>query len=126
MLFFLKQKTAYDMRISDWSSDVCSSDLIGLRFRLQRAECGRSLAADAQRAQEFVGIERGRSENLGPTAGSDPAVDLHLPQAIPGMGIAQAEGNDLAAGCPDMGYRKPVSPDPHPTPDEHHEGQVFV
>src|SRR3546814_3645360 len=25
--FFFKQKTAYDMRISDWSSDVCSSDL---------------------------------------------------------------------------------------------------
>src|SRR3546814_7196121 len=28
--FFFKQKTAYEMRISDWSSDVCSSDL-GLR-----------------------------------------------------------------------------------------------
>src|SRR3546814_1144412 len=28
-LFFFKQKTAYDMRISDWSSDVCSSDLSG-------------------------------------------------------------------------------------------------
>src|SRR3546814_3382128 len=27
IFFFLKQKTAYDMRISDWSSDVCSSDL---------------------------------------------------------------------------------------------------
>src|SRR3546814_16179827 len=27
MFFFFKQKTAYDMRISDWSSDVCSSDL---------------------------------------------------------------------------------------------------
>src|SRR3546814_4626612 len=26
---FFKQKTAYDMRISDWSSDVCSSDLLG-------------------------------------------------------------------------------------------------
>src|SRR3546814_956831 len=26
-IFFFKQKTAYDMRISDWSSDVCSSDL---------------------------------------------------------------------------------------------------
>src|SRR3546814_8113494 len=26
--FFCKQKTAYEMRISDWSSDVCSSDLI--------------------------------------------------------------------------------------------------
>src|SRR3546814_3363123 len=29
--FFFKQKTAYEMRISDWSSDVCSSDLIGGR-----------------------------------------------------------------------------------------------
>src|SRR3546814_5174039 len=28
-LFFFKQKTAYEMRISDWSSDVCSSDLSG-------------------------------------------------------------------------------------------------
>src|SRR3546814_1937524 len=28
-LFFFKQKTAYEMRISDWSSDVCSSDLPG-------------------------------------------------------------------------------------------------
>src|SRR3546814_2671464 len=28
--FFFKQKTAYEMRISDWSSDVCSSDLFGL------------------------------------------------------------------------------------------------
>src|SRR3546814_12132651 len=27
-VFFFKQKTAYDMRISDWSSDVCSSDLL--------------------------------------------------------------------------------------------------
>src|SRR3546814_4963682 len=26
-IFFFKQKTAYEMRISDWSSDVCSSDL---------------------------------------------------------------------------------------------------
>src|SRR3546814_3732265 len=27
IFFFFKQKTAYEMRISDWSSDVCSSDL---------------------------------------------------------------------------------------------------
>src|SRR3546814_8802383 len=27
IIFFFKQKTAYEMRISDWSSDVCSSDL---------------------------------------------------------------------------------------------------
>src|SRR3546814_4678974 len=29
VFFFFKQKTAYEMRISDWSSDVCSSDLLG-------------------------------------------------------------------------------------------------
>src|SRR3546814_6658100 len=28
--FFFKQKTAYEMRISDWSSDVCSSDLLSI------------------------------------------------------------------------------------------------
>src|SRR3546814_8180524 len=31
IFFFFKQKTAYEMRISDWSSDVCSSDLGSLR-----------------------------------------------------------------------------------------------
>src|SRR3546814_8940190 len=29
VIFFFKQKTAYELRIRDWSSDVCSSDLIG-------------------------------------------------------------------------------------------------
>src|SRR3546814_15883438 len=32
LLFVFKQKTAYEMRISDWSSDVCSSDLSGLHI----------------------------------------------------------------------------------------------
>src|SRR3546814_14840226 len=32
-IFFFKQKTAYEMRISDWSSDVCSSDLLTNRHR---------------------------------------------------------------------------------------------
>src|SRR3546814_10377997 len=36
LFFFFKQKTAYEMRISDWSSDVCSSDLGVLAFK---AEC---------------------------------------------------------------------------------------
>src|SRR3546814_6171129 len=36
-VFFFKQKTAYEMRISDWSSDVCSSDLpAGLGEALER------------------------------------------------------------------------------------------
>src|SRR3546814_18937446 len=47
--FFFKQKTAYEMRISDWSSDVCSSDLV-FADPLERAErrfIGRQLAAVA-------------------------------------------------------------------------------
>src|SRR3546814_7859482 len=39
--FFFKQKTAYEMRISDWSSDVCSSDLIGSRGCCYRRLAGR-------------------------------------------------------------------------------------
>src|SRR3546814_1782596 len=35
--FFFKQKTAYEMRISDWSSDVCSSDLIKYGHLLEAA-----------------------------------------------------------------------------------------
>src|SRR3546814_7978665 len=41
VFFFFKQKTAYEMRISDWSSDVCSSDLTGCKpvgFGLRRFE----------------------------------------------------------------------------------------
>src|SRR3546814_12567170 len=37
-VFFFKQKTAYEMRISDWSSDVCSSDLLGLLAGADRVE----------------------------------------------------------------------------------------
>src|SRR3546814_8145466 len=47
--FFFKQKTAYEMRISDWSSDVCSSDLdetdiVERRPRLQQYRFRRAAA----------------------------------------------------------------------------------
>src|SRR3546814_9454109 len=35
---FFKQKSAYELRISDWSSDVCSSDLMDTQNRLRRVE----------------------------------------------------------------------------------------
>src|SRR3546814_20852033 len=42
IFFFFKQKTAYEMRISDWSSDVCSSDLdFDVLLRLARQLVGR-------------------------------------------------------------------------------------
>src|SRR3546814_310244 len=75
MCFFFKQKTAYEMRISDWSSDVCSSDLrIGLlcskwwrilrdpdlgRRELHRA-CHRALTADEAEHGAPVSVQRGQ------------------------------------------------------------------
>src|SRR3546814_16337360 len=44
LFFFFKQKTAYEMRISDWSSDVCSSDL-----KLNRSQRIFNLMRDAAR-----------------------------------------------------------------------------
>src|SRR3546814_11664605 len=38
VVFFFKQKTAYEMRISDWSSDVCSSDLVDVLGAERREE----------------------------------------------------------------------------------------
>src|SRR3546814_10570418 len=49
--FFFKQKTAYEMRISDWSSDVCSSDLIvdDRLLRIGSANlCNRSFGLDTE------------------------------------------------------------------------------
>src|SRR3546814_10295044 len=40
LFFFFKQKTAYEMRISDWSSDVCSSDLRAAKQGPAEAERG--------------------------------------------------------------------------------------
>src|SRR3546814_3153560 len=45
--FFFKQKTAYEMRISDWSSDVCSSDLTFRRSNAGRRDKTFSLIARA-------------------------------------------------------------------------------
>src|SRR3546814_9098177 len=52
VFFFFKQKTAYEMRISDWSSDVCSSDLIWGK-RLDIIGMGRIGQAVARRAKAF-------------------------------------------------------------------------
>src|SRR3546814_1276155 len=51
--FFFKQKTAYELRISDWSSDVCSSDLVCKRLSVAvgncQSDCGIAEAAEQPR-----------------------------------------------------------------------------
>src|SRR3546814_2151244 len=57
LFFFFKQKTAYEMRISDWSSDVCSSDLLPAADGFKALLCGS--CSQASRAQLTDLISRG-------------------------------------------------------------------
>src|SRR3546814_9524201 len=72
VVFFFKQKTAYEMRISDWSSDVCSSDLavarhlralgevrddlVRLSLRRQGTVTGRHEDADLEYSEVMVAV----------------------------------------------------------------------
>src|SRR3546814_1061048 len=73
--FFFKQKTAYEMRISDWSSDVCSSDLLPVDLDQQALPAGHSVIGEAIAAlfEELLG--RGRhhrvDRHVTPQAGAD-------------------------------------------------------
>src|SRR3546814_7837283 len=69
LFFFFKQKTAYEMRISDWSSDVCSSDLI---LSAPVVAGGRVFAMDAESrvtAVDAANGERVWSRDLRPENG---------------------------------------------------------
>src|SRR3546814_7619868 len=61
--FFFKQKTAYEMRISDWSSDVCSSDLIE-----GAGGTAVALGADLTREAEVETLLPRAAQALGPLA----------------------------------------------------------
>src|SRR3546814_5065872 len=71
--FFFKQKTAYEMRISDWSSDVCSSDLIGHnRPGLQHDNAALALRGNASKLDardEFHLLFRRRKRRLSEVEG---------------------------------------------------------
>src|SRR3546814_6369839 len=59
MFFFVRPKTANEMRISDWSSDVCPSDLLNVRALAPTGGArGRALSWTAQRT--WLGILAGR------------------------------------------------------------------
>src|SRR3546814_2875637 len=69
VFFFFKQKTAYDMRISDWSSDVCSSDLsIGHQAAAERSEVDRW----RRLGHAVAGDERGIAEAVLAEARGEP------------------------------------------------------
>src|SRR3546814_15910333 len=89
-VFFFKQKTAYEMRISDWSSDVCSSDLRGdqalvARFVAMATDLDQRAAGGAE--LRVYWLEHANAETPLPTLqqlvgrGSDPAPKAGLPPA---------------------------------------------
>src|SRR3546814_317856 len=73
-VFFFKQKTAYEMRISDWSSDVCSSDLAehqspiveigGNQARLRREAFGKIKLFQPGRTRPLILPDRDRPRGL--------------------------------------------------------------
>src|SRR3546814_15713259 len=71
MYCFFKQKTAYELRISDWSSDVCSSDLImaekvGLESRLRLiTDAVPALIAYIDRDERYQFVNRGYADWVG-------------------------------------------------------------
>src|SRR3546814_7739426 len=56
-VFFFKQKTAYDMRIMDWSSDVCSSDLALIGQFEADADAAESIAQLTAKGCSGLGVE---------------------------------------------------------------------
>src|SRR3546814_14057441 len=66
-VFFFKQKTAYEMRISDWSSDVCSSDLCrGSRLRRRPADRRRSQPRSPAPVRRHVPRQRSQARSDAP------------------------------------------------------------
>src|SRR3546814_392337 len=90
ILFFFKQKTAYEMRISDWSSDVCSSDLV-IRAKVAGKEQARfaNLHLDGSRSENVAGIPQPGREaprGLEPLVQRD-RLDLIIGRLGIGLGI---------------------------------------
>src|SRR3546814_8780353 len=86
VFFVFKQKTAYEMRISDWSSDVCSSDLGVAPVRAAEGDVGDTDVGERQKLGfAVVGVEDG-----------DPALDNRADADAPAFldreAVEQAKG----------------------------------
>src|SRR3546814_20251138 len=69
MFVFFKQKPAYEMRIRDWSSDVCSSDLVAIASTSAQKTCKQSVTRVIQRrsnrsaTQPVIGVVTNNGRN---------------------------------------------------------------
>src|SRR3546814_20308188 len=136
LFFFFKQKTAYEMRISDWSSDVCSSDLgpegdgredrehhrqqregsVGLEFETragieyQVADAARHMLEERPAHADAEDI----AERVEAAAGLGEGVDEHRISLRPGRARGEPPPEQAGAGHRPSGPRSPVEdPTPH-------------
>src|SRR3546814_1213883 len=95
IVFFFKQKTAYEMRISDWSSDVCSSDLAPRRGPPARLRRCLPHARDNGGAGERRGVaSRSRERRHAASAVVRAHISttrIELPDDVPGDTIAASD-----------------------------------
>src|SRR3546814_3470721 len=95
VFFFFKQKTAYEMRISDWSSDVCSSDLVPVFPHADQPEPADLVGRRPARAGARASAARRRAAPLS----SDPSSH--------GFGLRRAD-REAGAGATRLPDRKSV------------------
>src|SRR3546814_6145427 len=102
MFFVFKQKTAYEMRISDWSSDVCSSDLLGVDVADEERGVGVAVhAIEEDRDVEVDDVAVGQRSVVG-DAVADDLVDgcaqrLREAAVVAGSRVAAAVDAGLVA-----------------------------
>src|SRR3546814_11257871 len=108
-VFFFKQKTEYEMRISDWSSDVCSSDLTGRDVDRGRTGKGDRLGdvLGRQPAGQHPGQRPGRPCQNSPVEGHGVATRQGARHGRRRLGIQQP-----AAGAAEEGLCRPAVPLP--------------
>src|SRR3546814_3798000 len=103
LCFFFKQETAYELRISDWSSDVCSSDLeqewggLGLGY-LEHVVA----VEEVSRASASLGLSYGAHSNLCVNQirrwGNDAQMGKYLPELISGEQLGSLSMSETGAG----------------------------
>src|SRR3546814_1211813 len=105
MFFFFKQKSAYEIRISDWSSDLCSSDL---------TDVGQSVVVEGRTGGvgESTALGDRQVAGVGAGAGDDVAGELGAGLGHPDLGQALEQHGQLALAEPPEGEVLPVR-DPH-------------
>src|SRR3546814_1956219 len=120
--FFFKQKTAYEMRISDWSSDVCSSDLHPVDRRLLSVT-GPSDAAE--RVGGHIIVERQVGGHMLADRHRDRAARRRRDDALDARAVGQARREQgMLAADPLVAERRNLPREPREQRSEEHTSEL--